>query len=130
MLGVAAMRRTPNLPAALLAAGLTLGAVVPATAATAPDGTPQVIRFDGGGYDRAEALSVDGTGNAYVAGAVDSSGASTFVVAKLSPLGSVLWTGRYNGSRGGVGGSALAVTSDAAGNVYAAGFTGDGVIFN
>ena len=92
--------------------------------------TPQVVRFHGGGYDRADALTVDGAGNAYVAGAIDSNGASTFGVVKLSPQGSVVWSAHYNGSAGGVGGGALAVAVDTNGNVYAAGYTGDGVIFN
>ena len=40
------------------------------------------------------------------------------------------WAARYDGSAGGVGGGALAVTVDSGGNVYAAGYVGDGVIFN
>lgn len=131
------MRRTPNLPVSrlLLAAVMVLGVISGGTAVAASEvtagDTPQVVRFHGGGYDRADSIAVDPAGNVYVGGSVDSaSGASTFAVVKLSPQGTVLWTGRYSGSRGGVGGSALAVTADSTGNVYAAGWTGDGVIFN
>jgi hypothetical protein len=125
------MRRSPKLAASrlLLAVAVMLGAVPTATMAQVAD-APQVVRFHGGGYDRAEALAVDATRNVYIAGSVDSDSTGTFAVVKLSPQGSVLWVGRYSGSRGGVGGSALAVTTDSAGNVYAAGWTGDGVIFN
>ena len=126
------MLRSPKLEVSrslVAVVAVMLGAVPAATTAQAAD-TPQVVRFHGGGYDRAEALAVDGARNVYVAGSVDSAGSGTFAVVKLSPQGSVLWTGRYSGSRGGVGGSALAVTADNAGNVYAAGWTGDGVIFN
>jgi hypothetical protein len=125
------MLRSPKLAAShvLIAAAVMLGAVPAATTASAAD-SPQVVRFHGGAYDRAEAVAVDSARNVYIAGSVDTDGRGSFAVVKLSPQGSVLWTGHYSGSRGGVGGSALAVTTDSAGNVYAAGFTGDGVIFN
>jgi hypothetical protein len=124
------MRRSSKLVAfPLVAVAMMLGTVPAATIAQAAD-SPQVVRFHGGAYDRAEAVTVDGARNVYVAGSVDSDGTGGFAVVKLSPQGSVLWTGRYNGSQGGVGGSALAVATDSAGNVYAAGWTGDGVIFN
>ena len=125
--------RKALVPALLLtvvaAAGVTVVPVAAQLLLAATD-TPQVVRFHGGGYDRADALTVDGGGNAYVAGAIDSNGGSTFGVVKLSPQGSVVWSAHYNGSAGGVGGGALAVAVDANGNVYAAGYTGDGVIFN
>ena len=101
---------------------------------TAPAGataSPQVLRFDGGAYDRAAAIATDGAGNAYLGGSAESrEGASPFVVVKLRSDGTTQWTARYNGSRGGVGGEARAVAIDGAGNVYAAGFVHDGVIFN
>ncbi|MGH3645645.1 MAG: fibronectin type III domain-containing protein [Micromonosporaceae bacterium] len=111
-----------------LALGALAGALLPAGAGAADDGdTPQVFRYHNGGYDQAASLAVDGAGNAYIGGAVDSAGSGiTFAVVKLSPSGTPLWTAHYNGSRGGVGGSALAVTVDSAGNVYAAGSIGDG----
>ena len=125
------MLSSPKLAAShvLTAAAVILVAIPAATTAQAAD-SPQVVRFNGGAYDRAEAVAVDSARNVYIAGSVDTDGRGSFAVVKLSPQGSVLWTGHYSGSRGGVGGSALAVTTDSAGNVYAAGFTGDGVIFN
>lgn len=110
--------------------GLLLGtlvvAVLPAAAASAADdGTPSVFRFDGGGDDRAAAMTVDEAGNAYIGGSVDTDGEVTFAVVKLSPSGTAQWTAVYDGSLDGVGGSALDVAVDAAGNVYAAGFIND-----
>ena len=114
--------------AALIA--IALGAVL-ATPVPAAGQAPQVIRFDGGAYDRAASIATDGAGNSYVGGSVESpAGASPFAVVKLGPDGTRRWTARYDGSRGGVGGEARAVAVDAAGNVYAAGFVHDGVIFN
>ena len=111
--------------------GMALAAAVSLSPAVAAGQTPQIIRFDGGAYDRAGAITVDGVGNSYLAGAVDEGGAgSSFAVVKLGPDGVTRWTARYDGSRGGVGGQANAVAVDAAGNVYAAGYIGDGVMFN
>ena len=107
---------------------IAVGAVLapPAVAAT-----PQEIRFHGGAYDRASAIATDASGNSYVGGYSESrEGRDSFVVIKLGPDGALRWTARYDGSRGGVGGQADAVTVDAAGNVYAAGFIHDGVMFN
>jgi hypothetical protein len=93
--------------------------------------TPQEIRFHGGAYDQASAIATDASGNSYVGGYSESrEGRDSFVVIKLGPDGALRWTARYDGSRGGVGGQADAVTVDAAGNVYAAGFIHDGVMFN
>ena len=112
------------------AIAIALGAVL-ATPAAAAGQAPQLIRFDGGAYDRAAAITTDGAGNSYVGGSVESpGGASPFAVVKLGPDGTRRWTARYDGSRGGVGGEARAVAVDAAGNVYAAGYVHDGVIFN
>jgi hypothetical protein len=109
---------------------IAVGAVV-AGPATATAQTPQVLRFHGGAYDRAGAIVADGSGNSYVGGSVESrDGASSFAVVKLGPDGTTRWTARYDGSRGGVGGQANAVAVDVAGNVYAAGYIGDGVMFN
>lgn len=113
----------------LLALAALLVALLPATGGSAAEGeAPQVLRFDGGEYDRAAAMAVDDAGNAYVGGAVDVDGEATFAVVKIAPTGPV-WSAIYDGSRGGVGGSALAVTVDDGGNVYAAGTVGDGSFY-
>ena len=121
--------RTPPRPFMVsVILGAALAALSPSVAAGE---TPQIIRFDGGAYDRAGAITVDGAGNSYLAGSVDEGdGGSPFAVVKLGPDGALRWSARYDGSRGGVGGQANAVVVDAAGNVYAAGYVGDGVIFN
>jgi len=112
------------------AIAIALGAVLATPAAAAGQG-PQVIRFDGGAYDRAASIATDGAGNSYIGGSVESpGGANPFAVVKLGPDGTRRWTARYDGSRGGLGGEARAVAVDAAGNVYAAGWVDDGVIFS
>ena len=120
------MQPTRKLPGLLL--GALVAALLPAPGASAAEAdTPEVFRFHGGGYDQAAAMTVDDAGNVYIGGAVDSTVTEvTFAVVKLSPTGAVRWTAHYNGSLGGVGGSALAVAVDAAGNVYAAGSIADG----
>jgi len=112
------------------AIAIALGVFLAAPAAPAAAEVPDVIRFDGGAYDRAGAIATDGAGNSYLAGSAEAEGASPFAVVKIGPDGVRRWTARYDGSRGGVGGEARAVAVDAAGNVYAAGFVHDGVIFN
>ena len=108
---------------------VTLGAVL-ATSASAAAQSPQVIRFDGGGFDRAAAIATDGDGNSYVGGSSESAASqNTFTVVKFGADGSRRLTARYNGSRGGVLGSVSAVAVDAAGAVYAAGTISDGAVF-
>jgi len=110
--------------AGIVAVVLGAGLALPAAAAAQ---SPQVFRFDGGGYDRAAAITTDGAGNSYVAGSAEAKkGASSFVVVKD---GAKRWTARYDGSRGGAGGEARAVAVDGAGNVYAAGSISDGAVF-
>jgi hypothetical protein len=111
------------------AIALALGGVL-ATSASAAAQSPQVIRFDAGGFDRAAAIATDRDGNTFIGGSSESPASqNTFTVVKLGPDGSRRFTARYDGSRGGVFGSANAVAVDAAGDVYAAGYTSDGAIF-
>ena len=66
--------------AGIVAVVLGAGLALPAAAAGQ---SPQVFRFDGGGYDRAAAITTDGAGNSYVAGSAEAKkGASSFVVVK------------------------------------------------
>lgn len=109
--------------------GLIIGALsatlLPAAGASAADSDPpEVFRFHAGD-DRAAAMVVDDAGNMIIGGSVDTESEVSFAVVKLSPTGTVVWTAMYDGSVGGVGGSALAVAVDAAGNVYAAGSIND-----
>jgi hypothetical protein len=111
------------------AIAIALGAVL-ATSASAAAQSPQLSRFDGGGFDRAAAIATDSAGNSYIGGSSESSASgNTFAVVKLGADGSRRFTARYDGSRGGVLGSADAVAVDSAGNVYAAGYISDGAIF-
>lgn len=115
------------LPVALTLVSLSSASA--ANAAVAAD-SPQVIRFHGGAYDRAGGIAVDAANDIYLAGSADTGGAISFAVVKVSAEGNLLWRTTYSGALGGVGGQALAVTVDPNGNVYAAGYITDGVIFN
>ena len=79
---------------------VTLGAVLALPAAAAGQ-DPQAFRFDGGGYDRAAAITTDAAGNSFVAGSARPKRSSSFVVVKTGPDGARRWTARYDGSRGG-----------------------------
>ena len=107
---------------------IVLGAVLALPAAAAGQ-SPQVFRFDGGGYDRAAAITTDGAGNSYVAGLGRGQEGREFVRGRQDGPAEPRWTARYDGSRGGAGGEARAVAVDGAGNVYAAGSISDGAIF-
>jgi len=129
------MRATLTRPVVRLAVVMIIALSLPVFSPVAATGEtndpPQVIRVHGGGYDRAGAIAIDDAANAYLGGAVETgSSAITFAVVKLDPQGNQVWIAHYTGSRGGVGGQAQSVTVDDAGNVYAAGYIGDGVIFN
>src|SRR5262245_58589014 len=83
----------------------------------------QVIRFNGGSADNAYSVTTDSAGNILVGGSVTKSGeATTFAVVKHNPQGVVQWVSHFRTSADLVGGIASALTTDAAGNVYAAGY--------
>jgi Fibronectin type III domain/Beta-propeller repeat len=112
-----------------VAIAVAVGAVL-AMSASASAQSPQVFRTDGGGRDTASAIATDRDGNSYIAASSQSAASgNTFAVVKLGPDGTRRFIARYDGSQGGVGGGAVAVAVDAAGNVYAAGSIHDGVIF-
>ncbi|EQB62638.1 MAG: hypothetical protein RBG1_1C00001G0217 [candidate division Zixibacteria bacterium RBG-1] len=91
----------------------------------APDGdTLWVRRYNGPGnsYDRANALTVDDSGNVYITGYSFGSGTySDYATIKYAPNGDTLWVRRYNGpvSQYDV---ALALAVDGSGNVYVTGY--------
>ena len=105
--------------------------VVLAVPAGALASAPQTFGFHGGGYDNASAMTVDATGNVFIGGSVETAGSqATFAVVKLGPAGTGPWRRTHSGSAGGFGRLPPPATVDGAGNVYAAGHVGDGVIFN
>jgi hypothetical protein len=69
------MRESPRQSMVRIAAavGAVLGVALSLPAAAAGE-TRQLIRFHGGGYDRAGAITADGSGNSYVGGAVETNG--------------------------------------------------------
>lgn len=83
----------------------------------------QIVRFDGGGDDRAFVLATDAAGSLYTGGSVESAvRPTTFAVVKQNAQGAVQWVGHYQGTPGQIAGTASAVVLDAAGNVYASGY--------
>src|SRR5918994_329341 len=105
--------------AAAVAVALGVAFTAPAAAAA----TPQVLRFDGGAYDRAGAITSDGAGNSYLAGSAESRvGASPFAVVKLGPDGTTRWAQRYNGP-GNYDDFASQVVVDGAGNAIVTGYS-------
>ncbi len=84
------------------------------------------VRYNGTGndYDRANAITLDATGNVYVTGKSVGAGvvAEDVLTIKYDNSGVSQWTARYNGASNGYDeGKALAV--DAAGNVYITGYS-------
>jgi hypothetical protein len=111
----------------LLPVAVGVSVLVPASAVSAVAAeSPEVIRFDGGGFDEVFDVAVDAAGNTYLAGQSQAPNTNfTFAVVKLDAQGAVVWRYVYSGSQGGdMTGTALAVAVDRAGNVYAAGGTG------
>ncbi|MFO0907776.1 MAG: hypothetical protein U0794_05345 [Isosphaeraceae bacterium] len=81
----------------------------------------------------AESIAVDSAGNSYVTGnfnglvtfgatSLKSVGANDMYIAKIDPVGSVLWVKRLGSSTIADGDYGRSVAIDAAGNVYATGF--------
>src|SRR5574341_1204041 len=95
-----------------------------ATIKYSPSGdTLWVRRYNdpGNDFDAANALALDGSGNLYVTGQSDATGANwDYATVKYSPAGETLWSRRYNGP-GNAGDLASALAVDDSGNVYVTG---------
>lgn len=78
----------------------------------------------GNGYDSAKSIALDSSGNIYVTGVSDGTGAGTngfdFVTIKYNAGGVQLWVQRYNGLGNGADG-ASSIALDNSGNVYVTG---------
>jgi hypothetical protein len=70
----------------------------------------------------ADAVAVDGNGNAFVAGHFDTTNGSDFVTIKYSRSGATLWTNYYDGPGHG-GDVPAAIALDRKGNVFVTGVT-------
>ena len=82
-----------------------------------------VRHYDNGGYDDANAITLDSPGNIYVTG--ESAGVGTskdIITIKYDAAGTQLWASRYNGAING-NDVANAIITDPSGNVYVTGKT-------
>ncbi|MBN4051589.1 SBBP repeat-containing protein, partial [bacterium AH-315-M05] len=87
-----------------------------------------VAFYDGGfGYDKANAIAVDNSGNVYVTGYIDNGFATMddYATIKYNSLGIQQWATTYNGS-GSMMDQAHAITLDNSGNVYVTGNSDNG----
>jgi len=77
--------------------------------------------YDGGfGTDEANAIAVDGSGNAYVTGKSRGAGGDDYATVKYSTGGVEQWVSRYDGGFGNDEARAIAV--DGSGNAYVTGY--------
>jgi uncharacterized delta-60 repeat protein len=81
-----------------------------------------VQRYDGGGYDWASSIAIDGSGNVYVTGGSGSGIHIDYVTIKYNSTGIQQWTAIYNGPRNGLD-YANFIAVDASGNVYVTGYS-------
>jgi len=83
-----------------------------------------VARYDGPdqGEDAAEALVLDGAGNALVTGTVSLDGGLDFATVKYDPTGTQLWVATYNGPRKG-GDKAVALAVNPSGRAAVTGMS-------
>ena len=88
-------------------------------------GTEQwVARYNGGGYDYATAMAIDGAGNVYVTGLSDGSETrDDYATVKYNTSGVEQWVARYDGPES-YRDVAYAIAIDDAGNVYVTGGSG------
>ena len=82
--------------------------------------------YDGpaGGYDKARAIAVDDSGNAYVTGESEGDNAYDYATLKYDADGNRIWTARYDGPAKASDG-AVAIAVDPSGNVYVTGYSVD-----
>lgn len=83
----------------------------------------QILVYDGGHDDRAQAVATDANGSLFVAGHSNVDGTLvTFAVLKYNAIGSLQWLARAQGLGDYIANSANDVATDQAGNVYAVGY--------
>jgi uncharacterized delta-60 repeat protein len=94
------------------------------TAKYSPSGTLLwSVRYDGGGNDFAQAIAVDASGNIFVTGYSEATGALfDYATVKYNGAGVEQWVARYNGP-GNSGDYAYDIAVDGSGDVYVTGYS-------
>ena len=89
-----------------------------------PNGdTAWVRRYDGGEWDEAHAIAINGSGNVYVTGGSYGSGTDfDYATIKYDSSGNELWVERYNGPKNDVD-RASGIAVDSSGNIYVTGYS-------
>ena len=77
----------------------------------------------GNGYDEAEALAIDNSGNVYITGHSIGDIYPDYTTIKYGPNGDTIWVRRYNNGPGNASDVAKALVLDNAGNVYVTGWS-------
>jgi len=91
-----------------------------------------VARYNGpgNGYDYANSIAVDGSGNVYVTGWSDGSGIyKDYCTIKYNSAGDTVWVARYNGPGNGYD-EAYSIAVDGSGNVYVTGYSSNGTNYD
>jgi len=84
--------------------------------------TSYTYMYNNGGYDIAKAIKIDGSGNAVIVGISDGGGTGLdYIMIKLGPTGSVIWTKRWDAGIGGLTDEAIDLAILANGDVIVTG---------
>ena len=109
----------------VLLAVVLLLPVAMAQAQSAVEEWVKIYNGTGNGFDRAHAIAVDGSGNAYVTGQSWNGANNDYTTVKYDTNGNEKWAALYNGT-GNATDYPYAIAVDGSGNAYVTGFASNG----
>ncbi len=74
-------------------------------------------------FDQAQAIKLDGSGNAYVTGKSGTAGTENFLTMKIGSNGIVAWAKKYNGTQNSEDNALALVLDNGAGSVFVGGYS-------
>lgn len=74
-------------------------------------------------FDQAQAIKIDGSGNAYVTGKSGSAGTENYLTLKINNNGTVAWAKTYNGTQNSEDNALALVLDNTASNLYVGGYS-------